>query len=304
MTEEAAESGVVAGDDGSEGARAAVEWAAAEAAARDTCLVVVRTVPLAVPTLSFVPGTIAPSAAELAEEQSFVDYAERELATVAAAITRRRPDVPVRTRVELGRASDELARVGERAELIVVGASGKRALPRLLLGSTAAQLVHSSTRPVVVVRPVKSPRKRVVVGVDGSPASSAAVRFAYDFADRHGCDLHAVHAWADPIGDFLEPVNAGDEGWPTVREEGERLLAESLTGLAELHPDVVVTREIGLGRAAQVLLDNAEGATLLVVGGHGRGALRGMFLGSVSHAMAYHSPCPVAIVREGTEEHP
>ena len=299
-----AETGVVVGDDGSDGARRAVDWAAAEAQARGTRLVVVRAVPAPMPNLDFVPGTIAPTAGEMLEGQAFVDYAEKDMSGLAAMLRQQRPDLPVRTHVRVGRASWELADVGRQADLIVVGASGRRALPRLLLGSTAAQVVHSSARPVVVVRAAEPDAQRVVVGVDGSAASIAAIRFAYDFADRHGCALHAVHAWSDPLDDVFEPVGPGDEGWPTVREPAERLLAESLTGLAERYPDVVAHREIGLGRAAPVLLEHAEGAALLVVGGHGRGALSGAFLGSVSHAMAYHAPCPVAIVREGVEEHP
>ncbi|WP_020659570.1 universal stress protein [Amycolatopsis benzoatilytica] len=299
-----AETGVVVGDDGSDGARRAIDWAAAEAQARGTRLVVVRAVPAPMPNLDFVPGTVAPSAGEMLEGQAYVDYAEKELAGVAAVLREQHPSLAVRTHVRVGRASWELADAGKQADLIVVGASGRRGLPRLLLGSTAAQVVHTSARPVVVVRGAEPDARRVVVGVDGSAASIAAVRFAFDFADRHGCPLQAVHAWTDPVDDLLEPVGPGDEGWPTVRERGERLLAESLTGLAERYPDVVVQREIGLGRAAVVLLEHAEGAALLVVGGHGRGALSGAFLGSVSHAMAYHAPCPVAIVREDVQEYP
>ena len=299
-----AETGVVVGDDGSEGARRAIDWAAAEAQARATRLALVRAVPAPTPNLDFVPGTISPSAGELLEGQAYSDYAEKELADVAASLRQQRPDLPVRTHVRVGRASWELADVGRQADLIVVGASGRRGLPRLLLGSTAAQIVHTCVRPVVVVRAAATGARRVVVGVDGSAASIAAVRFAFDFADRHGCPLHAVHAWSDPMDDVLEPVGPGDDGWSAVQERGERLLAESLTGLAERYPDVVAHREVGLGRPAPVLLEHAEDAALLVVGGHGRGALSGAFLGSVSHAMAYHAPCPVAIVREGVEEHP
>ncbi|MFD2467479.1 universal stress protein [Amycolatopsis silviterrae] len=299
-----AEPGVVVGDDGSDGARLAVEWAAAEAEALGTCLVVVRTMTLPSPNVDFVPGVITPVAGEIVADQSFVDYAERELAETAAAIGQKRPGLSVRTRVRLGRASWELADIGRQAELIVVGASGRSGLSRLLLGSTAAQLVHTCARPVVVVRAAGEGQRRVVVGVDGSPASVAAVRYAYDFADRHGCVLHAVHVWAEPPEDVFGPARSGGEGQPDPGDQGERVLAEALTGLGERHPDVVVQREVALGRVAEVLLDHAEAATLLVVGGHGRGALRGAFLGSVSHAMAYHSPCPVAIVREGVEEHP
>jgi flavin-dependent dehydrogenase len=88
------------------------------------------------------------------------------------------------------------------SELVVVGASGKTALPRMLLGSTAAELAHHCEQPVVVVREAVS--GPVVVGVDGSSTSARAIGFAFDFADRHGAELVAVHAWADLPIDALE----------------------------------------------------------------------------------------------------
>ncbi|WP_260478955.1 universal stress protein [Kibdelosporangium aridum] len=171
----------------------------------------------------------------------------------------------------------------------------------MLLGSTAAELLHHCRRPVVVVRHAKDPVRvdggHVVVGVDGSSVSARAIGFAYGFADRHGCELVAVHAWSDLPMDALEPVRTWDYDWHDVREKGDRLLAESLAGHQEQHPDIAVRRKVAIDRPTHALLEHAEGAVLLVVGSHGRGALRRALLGSVSHAMAYHAPCPVAIVR-------
>ncbi|MER6877181.1 universal stress protein, partial [Amycolatopsis sp. NPDC000673] len=110
--ENRAEPGVVVGDDGSEGARLAVDWAAAEAEALGTCLVLVRTMTLPMPNVDFVPGVITPVAGEIVADQSVVDYAEKELAGVAAEVGRKRPGLPVRTRVRFGRASWELADIG------------------------------------------------------------------------------------------------------------------------------------------------------------------------------------------------
>jgi nucleotide-binding universal stress UspA family protein len=138
---------------------------------------------------------------------------------------------------------------------------------------------------------------RVVVGVDGSSTSAKAIGFAFDFAGRHGGELVAVHAWSDLPMDALEPVRSWDEDWAAIEERGQRLLATSLTGHADRHPGVPVHRVVSLERPAQALLELAEDAALLVVGSHGRGTLGSMLLGSVSHAMVYHAPCPVAVVR-------
>lgn len=143
---------------------------------------------------------------------------------------------------------------------------------------------------------------RVVVGVDGSSTSARAIEFAYDFADRHACELVAVHAWSDLPMDALAPIRSWDQDRETVRRKGQQILAESLSGSAQRYPNVAVHQVVSLDRPAHALLEQAAGATLLVVGSHGRGAIRSLLLGSVSHAVLYHAPCPVAVLREDTQE--
>jgi nucleotide-binding universal stress UspA family protein len=88
-----------------------------------------------------------------------------------------------------------------------------------------------------------------------------------------------------------------DEKLADVRHEGARLLTESLAGYQDRYPDVTVHREISFDRPAHALIEQAEGAVLLVVGSHGRGAVRSLLVGSVSHAVIYHAPCSVAVLR-------
>jgi nucleotide-binding universal stress UspA family protein len=107
----------------------------------------------------------------------------------------------------------------------------------------------------------------------------------------------AVHAWVDLPLDALAPVRVWDEDMSVVRGQGEQVLAESLAEHTARYPDVRVTRLVGFEPPARALAAQADGAALLVVGSHGRGALRSALLGSVSHAMIYHAPCPVAVVR-------
>jgi nucleotide-binding universal stress UspA family protein len=291
----------VAGYDGSDHARLAVWWAAGEAASRGWGLTVVESVDWPIMgTLPPAATPMPPSSALLLDEQTLRDRAERELAEGTREIRRARPDLDLDTRVELGRAAEALARVAGATDLVVIGSSGRTALPRMLLGSTAAELVHTCDRPIVVVRDSKDPRGqggRVVVGVDGSPTSARAIGFAFDFALRHGCDLVAVHAWSDLPLDALEPVRVWDEDMSEVRDKGEQLLAESLSGYPDRYPDVAVRRVVSFDRPAHALLEHAEDAALLVVGSHGHGAVRSVLVGSVSHAVIYHAPCPVAVLR-------
>ncbi|NBH04889.1 universal stress protein [Amycolatopsis sp. SID8362] len=289
----AAQRWVLAGYDGSDQAAAAVEWAAEEAASRGGALAVVQVVHWPPPSPQPVPGTD-----EAEQELTARTHAETLLSDLADELGKSRPELTVRTSVESGRTGETLARAAREAELLVIGASGRGALPRVVLGSTAAELLHSCDRPVVVVRSSDSYSASgpVVVGVDGSELSAAAVAFAYDFADRHQRELLAVHAWADLPMHATEPVGGWAEDWQDISRRGQELLADSLAAHAERHPDVVVRRTVSIDRPARALLDTADGAALLVVGSHGRGTLGRLLLGSVSHAMIYHAPCPVAVV--------
>ncbi|MFI7672288.1 universal stress protein [Actinophytocola sp. NPDC049390] len=300
MSEPALEPQVVAGFDGSEHARLAALWAAREAACRGSGLVVVEVVDWPVTGTLPPMATTMPPGGSLLEERTLHDHAERGLAEIEREIRRNRPDLELRTRVEFGRPAEELARIARAADLVVIGASGRTALPRMLLGSTAAALVHTCDRPIVVVRGTDDPPAhagRVVVGVDGSSTSARGIGFAFDFAARHGGELVAVHAWSDLPMDALEPVRVWDQDMAEVRREGDRLLAEALSADAERYPGVSVHRVVSFDRPAHALMEQAEGAALLVVGSHGRGAVRSVLVGSVSHAVTYHAPCPVAVVR-------
>lgn len=293
----AVERRVVAGYDGSARARAAVEWAAEEAASRGCALEAVYVVHWPPPGPHLVPGT-----EEAEQELTVRTHAESLLADIGDELGKSWPELAVRTRIESGRTGETLARVAQLAEVLVVGSSGQGALPRVVLGSTAAELVHTCERPVVVVRPgdAEAGTGPVVVGVDGSDISSAAIAFAYDFADRHGRELLAVHAWTDLPMHAMEPVRGWAEDWQDIRHRGQQLLADALATHAERHPGVVVRRAVSIDRPARALLDAAaDGAALLVVGSHGRGTLGSLLLGSVSHAVIYHAPCPVAVLRAG-----
>jgi nucleotide-binding universal stress UspA family protein len=142
----------------------------------------------------------------------------------------------------------------------------------------------------------------IVVGVDGSPSSRLALRWAVDRAGQTGQPVHAVIAWDYPVMAGI-PVNYGigqvDAGdWDgNSREILDETIRETLTAdeIARVEQHVVH------GHPAKVLQEAAADADLLVVGCRGHGGFAGMLLGSVSQHLIAHAPCPVTVVRE-TEE--
>jgi nucleotide-binding universal stress UspA family protein len=182
------------------------------------------------------------------------------------------------------------------AGLLVIGDRGLGGFTSLLIGSVAIRLAAQAECPVVVVRGEESDTGPVVVGVDGSPISEAALEFAFDAADARGVPLIAVHVWNDYA---VAPAVTEPVDWDTVEAEEHRALAERLAGWSEKYPDVEVRRVVVSDGPAHALIAQATAnkAQLVVVGSHGRGSAAGLVLGSVSHALLHHSPCPVTVVR-------
>ncbi|SDJ02084.1 Nucleotide-binding universal stress protein, UspA family [Lentzea albidocapillata subsp. violacea] len=286
---------IVVGFDGSAAARTAALWAAKEAASRHCELLLVHVIRGPVPELVYTPlSTPLPMAVT---EESVRAHAENELTNLAAECVRLSPGLGTTTRVEYGHPADVLDDLARDAEMLVVGSSGRSGVNRALLGSTAADLAGHHKRPIVVVREAKASEGPVVVGVDGSDTSAAAIDFAFGFAERHDRDLIAVHAWSDMPVEALAPLEDWGYNWDQVRTESEAVIARCVAGHQETYPDVRVKHHVSFHGPAQALLEVADDAGLLVVGSHGRGVVRRALLGSVSHAVLYHAPCPVAVVR-------
>jgi nucleotide-binding universal stress UspA family protein len=135
----------------------------------------------------------------------------------------------------------------------------------------------------------------VVVGVDGSAESVAALRWAGAYAAATGSRLRAVMAWhypaaVGPAPGGVAPAAITDEVRQHVNEALDKTIAEAAVG-------VDVEKQVGYGHPAQVLVDQSAGADLLVVGSRGHGAFTGMLVGSVSVHCVTHAHCPVVVIR-------
>ena len=134
---------------------------------------------------------------------------------------------------------------------------------------------------------------RIVVGVDGFESSEAALRWAIRQAKLTGAVVEAVTAWQVPVGAGLVP--AAD--MPDYQDDARMVLTEAITEMCMIDTEVEVRPRVVQGPAAQVLVDAADGAELLVVGCQGHGGLAEALLGSVGQYCVRHASCPVVIMR-------
>ncbi|MFB6890549.1 universal stress protein [Kitasatospora sp. NPDC056327] len=145
---------------------------------------------------------------------------------------------------------------------------------------------------------VNSANPRIVVGVDGSPASEQALRWAVDYARLVGGSVHAVAAWEYPA--FYGWAGASVPAPEFNPEElAGKTLADTVARVVGAGSDVRITESVIPGNAAAALLEAADGAALAVVGSRGLGGFSGALLGSVSRHLTEHAPCPVVVVRHG-----
>lgn len=287
---------VVAGVDGSAHALRAVRWAAREAAARDVELVLIDAIGL--PDL-MVGGVAQPTIALRTELRRRGEALLRVAETMAAKTAPTR----IERRLDEDLPAPALVRAGQAARMLVLGSTGRDAfLSGLVLGSTAIAVAAHADCPVVVVRGREAhAHDPVVVGVDDSPLSEAALGCAFEAADLYGTELIAVHVWSDRDPRVALGQSREFFEWKPPDGVEERVLAERVTGWSEKYPDVRVTCVVRASGPRNALLELSERAQLTVVGSRGRGGFRGLLLGSVSQALIHHAGCPVMVVRPTTQ---
>ena len=284
---------VVVGVDGSPGSRAALLWAMAYAGRRGAELRVLS----AFPVETYWGDPMLMDERRIEAVRSDTEGRVRELADEVRSQSGA-ASVAVDVMVVPGPAAHGVLAAAEGADLLVVGSRWRGSVRSTVLGSVALHAVTHARCPVVVVHPrldSGSTAPRVVVGIDGSDGSRQALARAVAEAGRLDAEVTAVAAytlrsyWSGAYQAVVPPVERLREA---VRSDAEAMVAE-VGGGATVR---VLPVE---GAAGDTLVRAAEGADLLVVGGRGRGAVRGMLLGSVALHCVVNAPCPVMVVPAG-----
>jgi nucleotide-binding universal stress UspA family protein len=178
-------------------------------------------------------------------------------------------------------------------ELIVIGSHGVGATGRPCVGSTALQLPTHALCPVVVHRGTEPGRRRVVIGVDGSRSSDAALAFGFEEAALRGWEVLAVHGAREPGAAETEIALYGDV--ESLRRAAGTRLERAVSPWREKYGRVPASTWLALEPPRQVLLRAADQAAMVVVGDRGTGGMAGLRLGSVPLAMLQDAPCTIVV---------
>lgn len=279
----------IVGTDGSDSSEHALRWAAKHAPGRASALRIVTSwqvpvygpyPPVATMSSPYDTDTIHSSAQALAED----------------AVARISPDVdiPLDAFASHGGASTVLLDAAEHSGLLIVGNRGRGGFGRLLLGSTSTQCATHAVAPTVVV-PEATPivaADRITVGVDGSPNSLAALRWALEFA-RDDATVTAIWAWdTSPLA-----VGADQFFFPEAAELAEEQFHRMLDSTLISRRSAIHLVRTFVRAAPRAALDAAaREADLVVVGKRGHGTIGAALLGSVATWLLHHLDVPVVVV--------
>jgi nucleotide-binding universal stress UspA family protein len=207
----------------------------------------------------------------------------------------------VRTEVRYGGVGEQLLAAGADSGLLVLGSYGDEGWSGMLVGTNALRLIEGCRCPVVVVRgraPGLTPPRGgpLVVGMDGTPSSQDALRFAARLAAASGHRrLVAVHAWSDVRVDRDGGLHRIATGADQV-SRAEQQLEEWLAPVLEDNPGLVIERDVREDTPLRALLDRAADAWLVVVGQRRGATPSGIRGGSTSHGLVEFAPCPIAVI--------
>lgn len=297
---------IVVGIDGSDGSRLALAWALGEAARRRATVDVVTAYPIDFywidPYLLDQRRLDALRADTEVRARALVDEVRQSPGVLAQPGT---ADLDVSVVVCAGAPAVHLVHHAAGADLLVVGSRGRGGVRSALAGSVALHCAAHAPCPVAVVHPdttAVAGEPRVVVGLDDSDHARRALAAAVAEAAPLGARVDAVlayeapHYWSDLYALSLPPAG---ETQDTALRRGQAIVDEVLgaEGAAAVH---VVAVE---GHPAQVLMSQADGAQLLVLGSRSRSELEGVVLGSVALHAVMHARCPVLVVRPVRSRH-
>jgi nucleotide-binding universal stress UspA family protein len=273
---------VIVAVDGGPASRAALDWAL-ERAGR---------VPLSLELTTVVELGWSPVDAS---DDDFQPAYERALAEAAGYAAQVSPRVKTTSVVRRGVPVEELVRASMDADLLVIGTNKTRVLVGAVHGTLPLRLAAHAGCVVAVVPAGWVPGPTgVVVGVEDDVTAAAPLAVAAAEAEVREAQLRVVHAWSIPA--TLGVEFGASVPFDALIEAHTDILTRSVATVESSHPGLQVTGQLSQGAAAPALVAAASTAALLVVGTHGRGAVAGLILGSVSHDVLLNMPCPVIVV--------
>jgi nucleotide-binding universal stress UspA family protein len=277
---------ILAGFDGSPASERALRWAGEEAR--------LRRMPLMVCHAWHWPYPVPPSGPSAMD--TVRKMARHVLERGVLMAREANPRIPTAGRLVEGPAPAMLVNESRNAALVVIGSHGRGSFGETPAGSSAVQLPAYARCPVLVVRTAADRSRPIVVGVDGSAASDAALAFAFEEAALRGQAVRAVLGCWEP-----DAIASAEMGMITDPDELRVIAAgrleRTVSPWREQYPYVDAETVLSLRTPRHALLEAAAGAGLLVVGGRGLGGVQGLRLGAVSSAMLQQAPCSVAIAR-------
>ncbi|GAA2962262.1 universal stress protein [Microbacterium schleiferi] len=274
---------IVVGATSKPGSRRAIEWAVARAASTGARLEL----------LSVVGGAVG-AVGEQEVVQRAVDYEEAFLRNEAAALSSRGIDVTVR--VTHGNPTKELVEASADAALLVIGSDHTGGADKHR-GPHGTRIVAGAHCPVVVVPDIDTTgRTGVVVGVDGSEVSTAALAFAAAEASRFAEPLTVVSTWMPVV--YTGDIAPYPDMYLTDLQGTTEAFAQSMADeVRKDHPHLEIVVHVDEGDPATVIAEVAASARLAVVGTHGRTGFARFLLGSVSTQVLDHLTTVTAAVR-------
>jgi nucleotide-binding universal stress UspA family protein len=273
---------VIVAVDGGPASRAALDWALARAS----------TVPLRLELTTIVELGWSPVGGP---EDDFQPVYERTLAEAARYVESAFPQLKTTSVVRRGNPVDELVRASAEADLLVIGTNKTGVLVGAVHGTLPLRLAAHSRCAVAVVPAGWVPGgDRVVVGVEDDGTMDAPLSVAAAEAEQRELPLVLVHAWSIPA--TLGVDFGASLPYDALIEAHTDIVARALDRVRSTHPSLDSSSVLMQGAAAPALVDAAKTAAVMVVGTHGRGAVAGLILGSVSHDVLLNMPCPVIVV--------
>jgi nucleotide-binding universal stress UspA family protein len=280
---------IVVAVDGSDRNRAAVAWAAQEAAARGCGMVLVNAA----------AGHLAPTPhlSTRSREEQVLDMLTDVRHQVRHIVAEESVSLVALSGDPVEVLLDQAAEA--EAELLVVGKRGLGGFARVIVGSTSIALAGRSPVPVAIVPDLwdqsRHEGRPVVLGVDPDKADRQPIEAALRRARRLGVALVAVHGWETPSTYSWDAATVTDAVADREQQTAARfdsLLAE----WRERHPDVVVRPMRVHKHPAAAILEAAEECQVVVLGRHPAGMFGGFAFGSVARAVLHYAECPVITV--------